>query len=133
MGGRITSADSLMDDGVKGKITSIDAFTAFYSLEEHHSIQVTDLTTTKDIQLLKTQILTGISSINGGVNINYLSHIKYKGLSPSLYDVVQEMGHVDLSLLAEPGSNTYKIHISFDSYISLYIRIMRGNNSAKRI
>ena len=63
---------------------------------------------------------------------NDLKHVKHKGLPPSLYDVVQEMGRVDRLLQVSNGTNTYKVHLSLYSDVSLFIRIMKGSGSNAR-
>ena len=63
---------------------------------------------------------------------NFLEHAKHKGLPPSLYDVFQEMGHVDRLVQALFGSNTYEVHLSLLSAVSLYLRITNGYDPAER-
>ena len=93
---------------------------------------MTDLDTTDEVQLVKIQILTGTATINCGVSSNDLKHVKYKGLPPTLHDVVQGMGRFDCMLTALFGSNTYEIHLSLYSSVSLYLRIMRGSDPRER-
>ena len=54
------------------------------------------------------------------------------GIPSNLYILMQTMGRVDSHLDSVPGSNTYEIHISFDSIISMFGRIMRTPNATER-
>ncbi len=49
-----------------------------------------------------------------------------------MYAVLQNMGRVDRQNNAIPGVCTYEVHISFDSVISLYIQIMKGDDANER-
>ena len=57
---------------------------------------------------------------------------KCNGFPASLYELVQQLGRVDRSGTAEPGSNTYEIHVDLYSYVSLFIRIMQVDNPEER-
>ena len=57
---------------------------------------------------------------------------KHKGFPASLYDIMQELGRVDQKLSGEPGSNSYQIHVSFNSYVSLYILITGTKDKKER-
>ena len=50
----------------------------------------------------------------------------------SLYARVQEMGRVDRNLTLAAGENRYEIHLSFAVFISLYVRVMQGNDTKER-
>jgi hypothetical protein len=78
------------------------------------------------------QIMTGTSAVNVGISSNTLTTCMHKGLPPNLYDLVQALGRVDRKQTSEPGSNRYEIHISFDSVVSLYIRLMQNEDSTER-
>ena len=57
---------------------------------------------------------------------------KKKGIPASAYAQVQEFGRVDRKMNATPGSNTYEIHLDFNSYVSIFIRAMKCNDAAER-
>jgi len=38
---------------------------------------------------------------------------------------------VDRRLNAKPGADSYEVHVSFDSFMSLYLRIMKGEDGNK--
>ena len=84
------------------------------------------------MELDKTQILIGTSAVNAGVSSNDLTHCKHKGFPPLMYDVCQEMGRVNRLLSAIAGTNTYGIHVSFESAVSLYVRIMKNESASER-
>ena len=78
------------------------------------------------------QIMMGTSAVNVGISSNTLTTCMHKGLPPNLYNLVQALGRVDRKQTSEPGSNRYEIHISFDSVVSLYIRLMTNEDSTER-
>ena len=58
---------------------------------------------------------------------------KHKGFPASLYDILQELGRVDQKLSGEPGSSSYQIHVSFNSYVFLFIRIIGTKDVNERL
>ena len=42
------------------------------------------------------------------------------------------MGRVDRQLTGEPGVNTYEVHLDFDSFVSIFLRIMQNKDKAER-
>ena len=78
------------------------------------------------------QVLTGTSAMECGINSIYLFFGKHKGFTMSLYELYQELGRVDRLLTCEPGSSSYELHVAFDSYISLFLRIMQHADAGER-
>ena len=65
------------------------------------------------------------------VSSNHIRHCKFVGILPNLYVLTQTMGTVDCCLDAILGSNTFKIHIYFDSIVSMFIRVMKATTAKK--
>ena len=84
------------------------------------------------MHLPKIQIIVGTKALQCGVSSNFIKHEFKKGFPSNLYELVQELGRVDRQRNTEPGSNTYKVHVSFDSFVSLFIRIMQGGDADER-
>ena len=84
------------------------------------------------ILLPKVQIVVGTKALQCGVSGNLIKHAFKKGFPGNLYELVQELGRVDRLRNAEPGTNTYEVHVSFDSYISLFIHIMQNTIAKER-
>ena len=84
------------------------------------------------LALPKVQIVVGTKALQCGVSGNYIKHAFKKGFPANMYELVQELGRVDRQRNAEPGTNTYEIHVSFDSYISIFVRIMQNKDSSER-
>ena len=63
---------------------------------------------------------------------NWLKHCKHKGMPPNLYEMLQEMGRVNRLLLGLPGTHTFELHVSLDSHVSLFVRIMTSPVAAER-
>ena len=82
--------------------------------------------------LPKIQILTATSSTNCGISSNDLNNAMHEGLPPSLYELLQKMGRVNRKMTSTLGTCSYKVHISFPSYLSLYKRIMTNNSGEER-
>ena len=57
---------------------------------------------------------------------------KCNGFPSSFYELVQQLGRVDRSGTAEPGSNTYEIHVDLYSYVFLFVRIMKIETADER-
>ena len=79
-----------------------------------------------EIFLLQIQCIIGTEVMNYGVISDHLTHYKFVGISPNLDVLMQTMGRVDHHLDTSPGSNTFKICISFGSIVSMFICIMRA-------
>ena len=84
------------------------------------------------LSLPKVQIVVGTKALQCGVSGNYIKHAFKKGFPTNMYELVQELGRVDRQRNAEPGTNTYEIHVSFNSYISIFVRIMQNDDGAER-
>ena len=82
--------------------------------------------------LPKVQIVVGTKALQCGVSGSLIKHAFKKGFPGNFYELVQELGRVDRLCNAEPGTNTYEVHLSFDSYISLFIRIMQNADAKER-
>ena len=54
------------------------------------------------------------------------------GFPASLYELVQQLGRLDRKGTAIPGENTYEVHVDFNSYVSLYVRIMSCDSADER-
>ena len=65
-------------------------------------------------------------------SINDLDNALHEGLPPSLYELLQEMGRVNRKLTAKPGECHFEVHMSFNSCVSLYIRIMSNADKDER-
>ena len=114
-------------DGIMMKAATMDAFTSYATLSGPGSIEEDGT-----VKLGKIQVLTGTSAVNAGISSDDLWYAKHKGFPASLYELVQEKGRVNRKMLAEPGAHTYEVHVSFDSYVSLYIRIHQNSDSTER-
>jgi len=108
-------------DGLLMKSATMDAFTSYSTIDG----------STAGL-LPKIQILTAASSANCGISSNDLDNALHEGLPPSLYELLQEMGRVNRKLSAIPGECHHEVHISFNSCISLYIRIISNEDIAER-
>ena len=71
------------------------------------------------------QVVVATSAAEAGISSNSLNHGFQKGFPATLYALLQNSGRVNRRMLAAPGTCTYEIHISFDSLILLYLRIMQ--------
>ena len=101
------------DDGIMMKSATMDAFTSY-----------ADIDGSKEGPLQKIQILTATSSANCRISSNDLDNAFHEGFPPTLYELLQEMGRVDQKISAISGTCTHQVHVSFSSYVSLFICIM---------
>lgn len=87
-----------------------------------------------DINMLNIQIMVCTSAADCGVSAKqYLTRGKQKGITATMHYVLQNMGRVDRLNNAGPGECTYEeVRISFDSVVSLYVRIMRNEDPNER-
>ena len=123
-------------DGIMLKTTTIDAVSRYDQcdgpgtmlLDRNNEVVEDD----QPVELPKIQFLVSTKSAQCGISSKWLKHAKKKNLPATLYELVQEMGRVDRLLLAEPGSNTYEVHISFASYTSMYVRKKQNPDRAER-
>ncbi|KAL7529160.1 hypothetical protein ACHAXR_002820 [Thalassiosira sp. AJA248-18] len=127
------------DDGIMMKSYSMEAFTNYKTEEPSDSdgdssnvINVDDGNPCPPNPNI--QVMTGTSAVNVGISSSSISLTicMHNGLPPNLYDLVQALGRVVRTQTAEPGSNKYEIHISFDRVVSLYIRVMQNEDTAER-
>ena len=109
-------------DGIMMKAATMDAFTSYSATPEQGKKP-----------LPKIQILTATSSANCGISSNDLNNAMHDGLPPSLYELLQEMGRVDRKMNSTPGTCSYEIHISFNSCLSLFKRIMTNKSGEERM
>jgi hypothetical protein len=110
------------DDGIQMKVTIMHAF-------------ANDLTTMDESELIdglegprlpNLRIMPATKAADCGVSSHLCWRSYRNGLPPSMYSVVQEMGHVGRNPLAGPGNNRYEIHISFGCVVKMYARIMQN-------
>ena len=135
-------------DGIMMKATTMDAVMAYERLDGEGTI-FDDVLSEEGLQSLlrmgssedegdyslslpKVQIVVGTKALQCGVSGNYIKHAFKKGFPTNMYELVQELGRVDRQRNAEPGTNTYEIHVSFNSYISIFVRIMQNDDGAQR-
>ena len=114
------------EDGVVVKSWSMTAFTSFGRMLN----KCVDDPTSDSAYLSLIQILTSTSSANTGISSNELMFGKHAGLVASMYNVLQEMGSGNRRGTALPVSNTFEVHISFESLISL-LRCAMPNSDAE--
>ena len=84
------------------------------------------------VRLPKYQLVVATKSAQAGISSNWIKYAKKKGIPSSVYEIVQELGRVDRQLSAEPGSNTYEVHMSFANYQSIFIRIMQVESATEQ-
>ena len=84
-----------------------------------------------EVLLLKIQCIVVTKSTQAGINSLWLKYGKNKGLPASLCKQVQEFERVDRQMNAEPNSNTYKIHLDFNSYVLMFICTMTSDNASE--
>ena len=132
-------------DGIMMKTTTMDAIANYEHLSGEGTVYESprfetlfdkgtdqcDISGT-NIELPKVQIIVATKSAQAGISSNHLKYAHKKGLPSTPYEQVQEMGRVDRLLLSIMGSNSYEVHLDFKSYVSLYIRIMKCDNTAER-
>ena len=88
---------------------------------------------TKDeVYLPIIQCIFTTTSVQAGINVIWLKYGKKKGIHVSPYELVQEFGWVHRRMNAAPGSNSYEIHLDFNSYISIFLRTMQCDNAAEQ-
>jgi superfamily II DNA/RNA helicase len=110
--GRATARSFTGGDGLKMKVSIMDAFTSFADLPgDGEPVWNEDGT----VSLGKIQILIATSAANCGISSNFLTNAMHKGFPFSLYDIVQEMGRVNRTQRLLNCSFT--IHASFDCLI----------------
>ena len=54
-------------------------------------------------------------------------------ISNNFYELIQQLRRIDRKGTAILGKNTYEIHIGFNSYVSLYLRIISCDRVDERI
>ena len=85
-----------------------------------------------EVVLNKTRVVVGTEAMNAGVNSNNMKYYLYWGTPLNQYMLMQTLGYIDRGLNAEPGSNVFKIHLSFSTLITMFIRIKRGTSADKQ-
>ena len=132
-------------DGIMMKTTTMDAIKIYDVLEDEgtvldpssrHSIirnatanQSSDNT---PIALIKIQVILAAKSAGAGISGKFLKYGKVNGFASSFYELVQQLGRLNCNGAARPGSNVYKIHVDFYSYVSLHVRIMQQKVVTRR-
>lgn len=130
---KATTMDAVMSyEHLDGEGTIIDEVLSEEGLESLLNMGSTNEEETYSLVLPKVQIVVGTKALQCGVSGNHIKHAFKKGFPASMYELVQELGRVDRRRNAEPGTNTYEIHISFDSYISIFVRIMKNTDADER-
>jgi hypothetical protein len=76
------------------------------------------------VKLPQIQIILDTKSAEAGITGRFLRHGKVSGFPSSFYKLVQQLGRLDCDGTAPPGSNVYKVHVDFYSYVSLFVRVM---------
>ena len=71
------------------------------------------------------QVIVVTKSMEAGINGTSLKFAKCNGFPSGFYELVKQLGRVDRKGNAEPGSNTYEVHVDFYSYVSLFLRMMK--------
>ncbi len=106
----------------------MDSFTNFGDIDDKGYAMIDG----DSVKLVKVQILPATSAVNCGMSSTWCKISRHQGPPPTLYDVVQEMGCVDRSLTAAPGTNVYVIYICFYTILHLYVPIMKCKNKAEQ-
>ena len=118
-----TFADSLTGgEGIERKTCTTAAITNYTKLYDVDT----------EIVLNKTQVVVGTDVMNAGVSSDYMKYCFYRGIPPNLYVLMQTMGCVDRCLDAEPGTHTFEIHLSFDTLVTMFIRIKQGESNKEQ-
>ena len=79
----------------------------------------------EQVCLPKIQVIVVTKLMEAGMNGSSLKFAKCNRFPSSFYELVQQLTRVDRKGNAEPGSNTCEIHVDFNSYISLFLRIIK--------
>ena len=107
------------NDGIKAKTITMDAFANYGDIDEEPEFD--DAYDYGAARYHKIQIVNATSAANAGINSKWLMDVDQKGLVASMYDYLQAAGRPDRLQKGEPGSSSYGVHISFSSYVSLYL------------
>ena len=86
----------------------------------------------EDVKLPKIQVIVATKSAEAGINGTCLEFGKMSGFPSNCWELVQQLGRVDRKGTADPGSNTYEIHVDFNCYVSLFLRIVSGDSADER-
>lgn len=119
------------------KTGRMDAFTGFSaSLPDDGTfdeVAVVAEAEASEVVLPNIQILTCTSAADAGISSTPLEDGHQKGFPASAYALSQNSGRVDRLMRALRGECSYEVHVSFDSLLSLYVRIMKGEIPAERV
>jgi len=77
-------------------------------------------------------VLPATAAANAGISSNHCHHCYRNGPPPNLYDLVQEMGRTDRDRSLPPGWNRFELHVSWDSAVSMFVRIMQHKDGDER-
>ena len=78
------------------------------------------------------RILSATAAANCGISSNHCYRSYRIGVPPNIYDLIQEMGRVDRDRTKAAGENRCKVHVSWPTFVTLFIRVMRGSDSNER-
>lgn len=122
-------------DGIMMKTANMDAIKNYASCHGHGTIldpgAPSSQTSSLGIALPKVQLVIATKSAEAGINGPHLKYGKASGMPASLYELVQQLGRVDRKGTSTPGSNTYEVHLDFNCYVSLFMRIMTCSDSGE--
>ena len=132
-------------DGIMTKTTTMNAIKKYNGLgtvldlstfksivSGRGDISTSANSTENEVCLPKIQCIVATKSAQAGINGLWLKYGKKKGIHVSPYELVQEFGWVHRRMNAAPGSNSYEIHLDFNSYISIFLRTMQCDNAAEQ-
>ena len=69
----------------------------------------------------KTQVVIGTEAMSAGGSSDNMEYLLYRGTPPNLYVLMHTMRCVYYCLNAKPGPNVFKIHISFNTLVTMFI------------
>lgn len=84
------------------------------------------------VKLPKVQFIIATKAAKAGVNGHCREHGKLDGFPASMYQLAQMLGRVNRKGTADPGSNTYEVHVNANSYASLFVWTMRIPDADER-
>ena len=91
-----------------------------------------DYDSTNKIVLDKIKIVVGTEAMNASMSSDYMKYCMYCGIPPNLYVLLQCMGRVDRQLNAVPGTHLFEIHLSLDTFFTMFIHIQQVSVKKER-
>ncbi len=82
--------------------------------------------------LPQLKIMPATKAVDCGVSSMQCRCVYRFGLAPSMYSLVQEMGHIDRNPLSSVGDNCYEVHISFMCVVKFFVRSMQNPQAEER-